>query len=240
MLVREGSHRNELIDRRLATYLAAVAGALNAAAFSAVGFFSANMTGNVSSLSDQLATGHWGAGAFYASIVATFILGSATSTLMINAGRRRGVHRIYVYSIVTEAVLLALLGWIETLTTGQWHVPLEVLGLAFLMGLQNAVVTRISGARIRTTHVSGLATDIGIELATGFDMLRGREPSEDAAQNREKLALHLHTIIAFLLGGIVGVAAYRAIGGYLFIACATVLLWTALAGASPAPVGEAK
>ena len=47
MLTREGSNRNELIDRRLAAYLAAVAGALNAAAFSAVGFFSANMTGNV-------------------------------------------------------------------------------------------------------------------------------------------------------------------------------------------------
>jgi uncharacterized membrane protein YoaK (UPF0700 family) len=33
----------------------------------------------------------------------------------------------------------------------------------FLMGLQNAVVTRISNARVRTTHVSGTATDIGIE-----------------------------------------------------------------------------
>ena len=46
--------------------------------------------------------------------------------------------------------------------------------------LQNAVVTHISDARVRTTHVSGMATDIGIELGTAFDILRGREKGIDA------------------------------------------------------------
>ncbi|WP_200847882.1 DUF1275 family protein [Rhizobium sp. 18055] len=58
MLIRQGADRDELADR-LATSLAAVAGALNAAAFYAVGFFSANMTGNVSLLSDHVAIGDW-------------------------------------------------------------------------------------------------------------------------------------------------------------------------------------
>ncbi|MGO8462711.1 DUF1275 family protein, partial [Rhizobium ruizarguesonis] len=49
-----------------------------------------------------------------------------------------------------------------------------VPGLAFLMGLQNAVVKRISDARVRTTHVSGMATDLGIELGIAFDILCGR------------------------------------------------------------------
>jgi len=36
--------------------------------------------------------------------------------------------------------------------------------LCFIMGLQNAVITKISHAEIRTTHVTGLVTDVGIEL----------------------------------------------------------------------------
>jgi uncharacterized membrane protein YoaK (UPF0700 family) len=42
-----------------------------------------------------------------------------------------------------------------------------ILGLSFLMGIQNAVVPRISDARVRTTHVSGMSTDIGIEFCRG-------------------------------------------------------------------------
>jgi len=39
-------------------------------------------------------------------------------------------------------------------------VPLTVMLLRFMMGLQNAVHTKISKAEIRTTHI----TDLGIEL----------------------------------------------------------------------------
>jgi uncharacterized membrane protein YoaK (UPF0700 family) len=59
MLIREGNERTIAIDVKLATSLAAVAGSLNTAGFQAAGFFSANMTGNVSSLSDYLGTGQF-------------------------------------------------------------------------------------------------------------------------------------------------------------------------------------
>ncbi len=62
MLVSQGATRNERVNLNLACSLALIAGALNAAAFYAVGFFAANMTGNVSALSDHLATEQWGAG----------------------------------------------------------------------------------------------------------------------------------------------------------------------------------
>ncbi len=52
MLIKEGESRSSEIDSRLAVSLAAIAGAVNAATFRAAGFFSANMTGNVSSVSD--------------------------------------------------------------------------------------------------------------------------------------------------------------------------------------------
>jgi uncharacterized membrane protein YoaK (UPF0700 family) len=240
MLISQGAARNERINLNLACSLALIAGALNAAAFYAVGFFAANMTGNVSALSDHLATAQWGPGLFFLAIVITFIVGATVSSLLINAGRRRGIAGIYVHSILLEASLLALLGVADIWLLTVWRPPLLTLGLAFLMGLQNATVTRISDARVRTTHVSGMATDIGIELGIAIDILRGRELdaySDDAgkldahaAENRARLKLHAWTIAAFLLGGIIGVLVYRAIGGYLLLVCAALLFLIAIGG----------
>ncbi|MBO9195962.1 DUF1275 domain-containing protein [Rhizobium sp. 16-449-1b] len=209
MLISQGAARNERINLNLACSLAMIAGALNAAAFYAVGFFSANMTGNVSSLSDHLATAHWGQAVFFFTVIIIFILGAAISSLLINSGRRRGIAAIYAYSILLEAILLAVLGIADIWFLAMWRPPLLTLGLAFLMGLQNATVTRISDARVRTTHVSGMATDVGIELGIALDILRGREPDTYAVENRTRLTLHIWTIGAFLVGG---VFAYQHVG----------------------------
>ena len=75
MLVQLGTARNERIDLNLACTLAGIAGALNASAFYSVGFFAANMTGNVSVLSDHFAIGQWSSSLFYLTIVIAFIVG---------------------------------------------------------------------------------------------------------------------------------------------------------------------
>ncbi len=230
MLISQGAARSERINLKLACSLALIAGALNAAAFYAVGFFSANMTGNVSALSDHLATGQWGPGLFFLSIVVSFILGASASTLLINAGRRRGMASVYAYSILIEALLLAVLGIAYIWLLSNWQAPLLTLGLAFLMGVQNATVTRISDARVRTTHVSGMATDIGIELGVAFDIMRGKEPDSHAAENRARLRLHAWTIAAFLVGGVLGVVVFRLIGSYLLLSSSALLLLIAVDG----------
>ncbi|XMS56570.1 YoaK family protein (plasmid) [Rhizobium sp. SYY.PMSO] len=196
-----------------------------------MGFFSANMTGNVSTLSDHIATMEWLPALFYLAIVLVFILGAALSSIMINAGRRRGTPGIYAYSILTEALLLLPLAGVDLLLAASaWRVTILVLGLAFLMGLQNATVTRISDARVRTTHVSGMATDIGIELGIALDILRGKDDGAHSIDNRAKLRLHLLTIGSFLIGGVIGVLLYQAIAGYLLIVASALLLAIALRG----------
>jgi uncharacterized membrane protein YoaK (UPF0700 family) len=230
MLVREGGERGTDVDQKLACTLAAIAGALNTAAFYAVGFFSANMTGNVSSFSNNLALGNLLTGLFFLTIVASFIAGAAVSTLLINAGRRRRISGIYAFSILLEAALLAVLGGADLWLPLADRAPVLVLGLSFLMGLQNAVVTRISEARVRTTHVSGMSTDIGIELGMLIDIARGREPRGEAGPYRDKLRLHGMTVLSFFAGGIVGVLAYRTIGGAMLIVTAALLFAVALNG----------
>lgn len=216
MLISTENSRSNTADRKLACTLAAVAGALNTAAFEVVGFFSANMTGNVSSLSNHLAKADFTLGIFFLSIVCLFITGSAFSTILINTGRRKNIRTIYAFNIVVEGVGLVLLGIVEC-----WMNPLSpgvllILCLSFLMGLQNAVVTRISNARVRTTHISGTSTDIGIELAMLFDVLRRKESPKDAPIYLERLGLHAFTLLSFLAGGIAGIWLFHLLGyGFL-------------------------
>jgi uncharacterized membrane protein YoaK (UPF0700 family) len=169
-------------------------------------------------------------GAFFLLIVTSFIAGAAMSTVLINAGKRRRIRGIYAFSILAEAILLALLGCAELWLPGAHRGPMLILGLSFLMGLQNAVVTRISDARVRTTHVSGMSTDIGIGLGMLFDIARGREHFADSHEIRSKLRLHGQTVLSFLVGGVAGVLVYQTIGNLLLLGAAVLLLTIALPG----------
>lgn len=230
MLVQLGEARSGSADRRLAWSLAGVAGTLNAAGFYALGLYSSNMTGNVSALADHLALLDLRAAAALLALVATFILGAAVSTLLIEAGRRRGAARVYAVSILAEAVLLAALGCVDLWLPGAGRTPLLAYGLSFLMGLQNAVVTRISNARVRTTHVTGMITDIGIELGHLASLAVHRTNGGEACHDGDKLRLHVGTVVCFLGGGVAGVLAYRALGAWLLFAVAALLLALATSG----------
>lgn len=222
MLVREGDQRTIDIDIRLAALLAGIAGALNAAGFEAAGFFSANMTGNVSAFSEHLGLGQFGPAGVFALLIAMFVSGAFISGLLIEAGRKRGVLAIYAYSISFEAALLLALGLADILLPAVQSGPALVVGLSFVMGLQNAATTRISNARVRTTHVSGMATDIALAAAALVS-----SPAERPAA-LARLRLYFSTIASFLVGGISGVLIYQRIGGFLLLVSALMLFAIAL------------
>ena len=152
MLVREGDERNETIDLWLACSLAAVAGTSNAAAFYAVGFFSANMTGNVSTLPDHLALGQWTTALFYFAILIAFICGSACSAFLIDGGRPR-TRRIYAYAIVVEALVLTAVGGVVLYRALGGY--LLILAAAMLFGIAASAITRSRHAGPQTATVVG-------------------------------------------------------------------------------------
>lgn len=224
MLIREGDQRTVRVDVGLAAILAGVAGAINTAGFVAVGYYSANMTGNVSFLSEYLVSGDLVLAAMFALIVAAFIVGALVSGLMINSGHRLKIRAIYALIVIVEGLLLTALGVVALLLPAFSRSPALILAMSFAMGIQNAAATRISNARVRTTHVSGMATDIGLELSAVIDAIRGRLPREELASNARKLALHCSTIIAFLFGGVLGVIFYASAGGAMLVGAGGLLL----------------
>lgn len=217
MLVSEGRDRNPRLDLSLAVMFAAVAGAVNSAGLVAYGVFAANMTGNASSLSDKLVLLDLTAATRFAALILSFVLGSCLAASMIWRGRRLADRRIYLKVVGVEAVLLTLIGLadIGPLDPAQRH--WLVFGLACLMGWQNATTTLISDFRVRTTHISGMATDIGIAIAAG----RSR-------QTVLPLIQHSATLLAFVLGGVAGVLLYHVASGCVFIVAGAALAGSVL------------
>jgi uncharacterized membrane protein YoaK (UPF0700 family) len=94
------------------------------------------------------------------------------------------------------------------------------------MGMQNAIITRISNAVIRTTHITGIVTDIGIELGKLFFWNRGLDKEDEAyvRANREKLLLLTFLLLMFFVGGVFGVLGFLMVG-YITTAFLAFLLF---------------
>jgi uncharacterized membrane protein YoaK (UPF0700 family) len=222
MLIKVGNARTSNIDLVLAGLLSSIAGALNAVGFLIAGSFTANMTGNISAFADHLANGAIPIALSFLGLVAAFIWGAAIAALAIQAGERRQLRSVYALAIAAEAIILLLVGTALTRSSATEHETLLVIVLSFVMGLQNAVTTMISQARVRTTHVSGMATDIGIELAA---LVGGDKSRREATP---KLWLHSLTLACFAVGGLCGALLFQLVGSWLFMITATLLLLIAV------------
>ncbi len=221
-------------NAHLGVGLAFVAGATNAGAFLAVRQYTSHMTGIVSSMADAVilrdqTVFYTGVGALVA-----FIAGAATTAIVVNAARRRGLSSAYALPLLLEATLLLVFGLVGG-RLNQVHtvfVSATVGLLCFIMGLQNAVITKISGAVIRTTHVTGIVTDLGIELGKLLYVNRpGASGDERVVADRGRMWLLLQLLAGFFVGGVLGAAGFQALG-YI----ATVPLALLLVGLAAVPV----
>ena len=207
-------HRSPSLNLRLGLCLCFIAGAANAGGLLAIGQYTSHVTGMVSSIADHLVLGQLTLVLASLAALGAFVAGAMTTSLMVNWSRRRHLRSAYARPLLLEAGLLLVFGLFgATLQAWPWaqtslFTPLTVLLLCYLMGLQNAVITKISHAEIRTTHVTGLVTDIGIEL--GKLVYPNRSPIPGRVRvNRVKLRMHLLLVTAFLLGGLMGALGFK-------------------------------
>jgi len=217
--------RTPQADLKLGTVLAFVAGAANAGGFLAVGQYTSHVTGMLSALADHLVLGQLAlVGAGLASVLA-FMLGAMSTAWIVNWGLRRQLRSAYGLPLLVEAVLLLVFGLFGA-ALSLWHtliLPVTVLLLCFIMGLQNAVITKISQARIRTTHVTGLITDLGIEL--GKLLYVNRHPDMAPVRaDRQRLRVHAQLVLSFLIGGVAGAAGFNYLGYISTLPLALMLL----------------
>jgi uncharacterized membrane protein YoaK (UPF0700 family) len=188
------------------------------------------MTGIVSAMADDLAAGAFGLAAAGLGALSAFVAGAACCALIVNFARRRGLHSVYALPLLVEALLLlafgvlgARLAAVEVLI-----VPATVALLCFMMGLQNAVITKVSNAEIRTTHVTGVMTDIGIELGKALYPDTGRAGLPPVAVNLPRLRLLAGLASCFFAGGVAGAIGFSRLGYAATVPLALVLVLVAI------------
>ncbi len=220
-------HRTVATDRILGNLLAFNAGAINAGGFLVVGMYTSHMTGFASMVADNLVLGNIKLVLGAVGALLSFTTGAAATALLVNWARQGNLHSEYALPLLIEAALLLLFGLIGATFNRQtpFAVPFTVLILSFIMGLQNALVTKISFATIRTTHMTGVITDLGIELGKLFYWNRTSVPqAAQVRSNRVKLRLYAGLLSAFMLGGLVGASGFKYVGFIWVVPLASLLL----------------
>ena len=222
-----GQHRTASINRLLGALLAFNAGAINAGGFLVVARYTSHMTGFASLLADNLVLGNLKLALGAVGTLLAFIAGAAFTAVQVNWARHKGLRSEYALPLLLEAVLLLVFGLIGANLNHQtpFAVPLTVLVLAFTMGLQNALVSKISSSEIRTTHMTGIVTDIGIELGKAFYWNRSASLTRPRVHaNRGKLRLLSTLLGSFVAGGVVGAAGFKYVGFIWVVPQALLLL----------------
>lgn len=227
-----GKVRSRSANAELACFLSFVAGAINAGGFLAVQQYTSHMSGIVSHMSDMVALGDfstvlWGFGALLA-----FVAGSASTTVIINFARHRYLQSEYALPILIEAGALMFFGLLDGI---KWDfdwlwTSLTVATLCYIMGLQNAIITDISQYALRSTHITGTVTDIGIELGKAFYWNRAsRKDSsiQPVQSNKKKFKLLIEVVILFFIGGLVGAYGFKSFGFMFTCAVASILVYLA-------------
>jgi len=222
MLKKIINTRTAKYNGKVGCYLAFVAGAVNSGGFLAIGRYTSHMTGITAEMSDSFFLNNYTIiiTAFFS--ILSFVLGGITSTFLINIGKLLRMKAHYAFVLLLEGIFILTFG-ILAIYYGT-EKTLILYTLCFLMGLQNATMSKISNATIRTTHVTGMITDISIEL--GKVLAKFVLPRRDYYEinvNQRNLRLHSATLLAFIFGGICGAFGFG-VYGYLYVIPLSVIL----------------
>lgn len=215
--------------------LAFQAGAINTGGYLACHRFVTHTTGFATLFGTGLAEGDFrdAFGMLFVPIV--FVIGAMISAFFIDRRRLQGMrpHYATVLLMITSVLVGITIGGQFGLF-GTFGEPLVLtrdytllVFLSFISGLQNAMITSVSGSVVRTTHLTGLTTDLGVGL---MRILSNSHKTSRDEETRNTL-MRLGIIVSFVLGS--------ASSGWIFFShqywgfalpatLSTILFWSTL------------
>jgi len=219
MFRHKGNKRTLKHNLGVASILSCVAGIVNVAGFLAVQRLTTNVTGHFAFFVDEIFKLNFWGGLIYFLYIFFFFLGSFLSNVLVEIMSKINEALIYVIPIIIESIILILVA-----VFGQTLIvespDLLAFSLLFAMGLQNSLVTTISNSVVRTTHLTGLFTDLGIELSQLF-FYKEQDQKEKLYSS---IKLRLTIISFFFFGGILGGVIYSAVQLYVLAMAGAILL----------------
>ena len=195
MFRHQGKSRTLKHNLRIASVLSFVAGIVNVTGFLAFKQLTTNVTGHFALFINDVADFEFWKGTIYFLYIFSFLFGSFLSSLLIEKFRANKQLNIFVLPTIIESLILISIGLASNIIEIE-SPNLIICLLLFAMGLQNSFVTKISNAVVRTTHLTGLFTDLGIDISQLF--FPKLYPNKHTLKANIKLRIY---IISFFFGG---------------------------------------
>jgi len=189
--------------------LAFCAGFINAIAFLSFSHQAVtHLTGNLSVFSIELVKQNPGDLIHLAVLILSFLTGAVLSGIMILDPHLQ-LGRSYGRALFLESFLLflAVIGFSQGALWGEYLASMAC-------GLQNAMVSSYSGAIVRTTHMTGIMTDLGRLLG---NYLRKAEV------DFRKIKLFSLILFSFVSGGVLGAALFHSLNNLALIVPAIII-----------------
>lgn len=224
---------------RLAITLAWVSGYTNIVGLITCGTAVSHVSGIAAGFGRDVGERRWSLLALAAWLLFWFLSGALVSGISTDAARLRGWKSIYVLPMALEIAALIAFGLLVA-RHSRFHDGDGILMSAapmfastavacFAMGLQNATITRISGGVVRTTHVTGVVTDLGLELA---HILAPHEPNRKRStetppgmSHRQRIVLLASIVGSFVFGAGLAAMIVPQLHGWAMIPPVIFLLW---------------
>jgi uncharacterized membrane protein YoaK (UPF0700 family) len=176
MLQRSGKLRSFRDNQILGIALCGTSGFMNAGGLFVVDVVTSHVTGHWTNAGKELALQNWSVALKILAWVFAFLVGAICSTFLVETNRTERRRSIYVRPVIVESVLVTVFTfWGSRVAEVSPGWKAIVAGyLCFTLGLQNALLSRLTGGTVRGTHMTGITTDFGIELVRVFFVTRER------------------------------------------------------------------
>lgn len=220
MFRHQGKNRTFRHNLRLASNLSLVAGIVNSVGVLAISTLTTNVTGHFAYFAEEVIVGEYAKAIPYLFYIFFFFLGAFVSNFCIEIAAVNKKKYMHTAPMILEIFLLILVGfWNDWNFTDTGNTNQIAYLLLFSMGLQNALVTKISQSTVRTTHLTGLFTDLGIETSQYF--FYRNHPN--ALKLKKNIFLKLSIIVFFFTGCISGTLLFYQTGLKALLAAAILI-----------------
>ncbi len=189
------------------------AGCINVGGFLAFSRFVSHTTGFATFFGVEWAQGHYDVAFGMLVVPGFFLLGCMIASVFTERRRARGKDPRYDLLIFIVASILTIVAFLggsgifgafgEGLSFKRDFIAMALLTLA--AGIQNAAITSASGTQVRTTHLTGVTTDLGMGLVRLFTM---RKDSKLYHKELRANALRASQITAFVTGSLIGAVVF--------------------------------
>ena len=218
MFKHQGKSRTPKHNLQIASILSLVAGIVNIVGLVSLTQLTTNVTGHFAHFIHNLAKLEISEALLFCIYILAFLCGAIISSIFIEFEKRDKKINVFLFPILLESFTLIIVSLLNDFHIGSLNMSITLL--LFAMGIQNSFVTKVSNAVVRTTHLTGLFTDLGIEISQlMFAHNRGL-----IHNIKSRIKLRLYIIAFFFTGGILGYYLFTIFGLNSLMFASTILL----------------